>query len=227
MNYFSKHIAKYQEGGQISNEQLDQLVDVFLQRPDLFALASEQTIGEDGPINNEIVDRVTHMTDEQKIQLKDNIKSDKQFCNILVQLFPAVQELANSEPQTMKNGGKTEYLKTLKGATGVTIPKKQDFDESRYNVVINAPGDTLYTKPYKYRTEYRQTYPNGAVRYDTLSGSNYEMTSSWDPNGTKPTFWQRLSWGRQTASPELLENWRELMQNHKGDTNIKDKTKKK
>ena len=69
-----------------------------------------------------------------------------------------------------------------------------------------------------------QTYPNGNVRYTQSDRSG--TYSSWAP-GSKPNFLQKLIYGNRTASPETIENWEQLIYNHKNDPNVKDKTKPK
>lgn len=69
-----------------------------------------------------------------------------------------------------------------------------------------------------------QTYPNGNVRYTQTDRS--DTYHSWAP-GSKPNFWQKLIYGNRTASPETIENWEQLIYNHRNDSNVKDKTKPK
>ena len=69
-----------------------------------------------------------------------------------------------------------------------------------------------------------QTYPNGNVRYTQSDRSG--TYSSWAPRA-KPNFLQKLIYGNRTASPETIENWEQLINNHKNDLNVKDKTKPK
>ena len=41
-----------------------------------------------------------------------------------------------------------------------------------YETSVKAPGDTARSKQYNYVTEKMQTYPNGAVRYQTISNND-------------------------------------------------------
>ena len=69
-----------------------------------------------------------------------------------------------------------------------------------------------------------QTYPNGNVR-DTQTNRSGTY-GSWAP-GSKPNLLQKLIYGNRTASPETIENWEQLIYNHRNDSNVKDKTKLK
>ena len=69
-----------------------------------------------------------------------------------------------------------------------------------------------------------QTYPNGNVRYTQTDRSG--TYSSWAP-GSKPNLLQKLIYGNRTASPETIENWEQLIYNHRNDSNIKNKNKSK
>ena len=67
-----------------------------------------------------------------------------------------------------------------------------------------------------------QTYPNGNVRFTQTDRSG--TYSSWAP-GSKPNLLQKLIYGNRTASPETIENWEQLIYNHRNDSNVNDKNK--
>ena len=101
--------------------------------------------------------------DETKTKkVLQELASDKKALTSIVKRFQQ-----KSQASMFKNGGKFDYLKKLQYGGDIVDPT--------YRTVINAPGDTLRTKIYKYRTDEMQTYPNGNVRYTTRdnSGDNY------------------------------------------------------
>ena len=140
---------------------------------------------------------------------------------VIPQMFQAFQE--SQKTGMFAKGGKLGQLlnKYQKGGR-VSEPIKNDWND--YHTIISAPGDTLRFKQYFSGPHEMQTYPNGNVRYTQSDRSG--TYSSWAP-GSKPNFLQKLIYGNRTASPETIENWEQLIYNHKNDPNVKDKTKPK
>ena len=140
---------------------------------------------------------------------------------VIPQMFKAFQE--SQKAGMFAKGGKLGQLlnKYQKGGR-VSEPIKNDWND--YHTIISAPGDTLRFKQYFSVPHEMQTYPNGNVRYTQSDRSG--TYSSWAP-GSKPNFLQKLIYGNRTASPETIENWEQLIYNHKNDPNVKDKTKPK
>lgn len=189
----------------MDKELEQQAITTFVQQPEVYA----EFLNNNGQDGSQIpVDEIK----QNPNTYVDAFQKDKKFHDTVVGLFQAIVKSQN-KGSMFKNGGKFDYLKKLQYGGDIVDPT--------YRTVINAPGDTLRTKFYKYRTDEMQTYPNGNVRYTTRdnSGDNY----SWGPN-SKPNFIQRLWFGNQTASPETINNWNQLIENHKNDR-VMDKTK--
>jgi len=152
---------------------------------------------------------------ETVVDILNQLASSEEGNQVVQSLFKAFE----SQTGLFREGGKLAY----------GLRKFQDggpIDYSKFYKIIKAPGDTLMVKPYKYSVEERQTYPDGSVRYTTTTRS--DTNTYWDPNRTSPNWLRGFLWGNRMAPEELLENWREIMNNHKNDTtNIVDKTKRK
>ena len=116
-----------------------------------------------------------------------------------------------------KGGKLSQLLNKYQKGGRVSEPIKSDWND--YHTIISAPGDTLRFKQYFSGPHEMQTYPNGNVRYTQSDRSG--TYSSWAP-GSKPNFWQRLIYGNRVASPETIENWKQLIYNHRNDKNVKD-----
>lgn len=189
----------------MDKELEQQAIATFVQQPEVYAEFLNNN-GQDGsqiPVEEIKKDPDTYVQAFQK---------DKKFHDTVVGLFQAIVK-SQQKSSMFREGGKFDYLKKFQAGGSIGDPT--------YRTVINAPGDTLRTKFYKYRTDEMQTYPNGNVRY--TSRDNSQDRFSWSPD-SKPNLMQRLLFGNRTASPEIIENWRQLMENHKNDTVI-DKTK--
>lgn len=91
-----------------------------------------------------------------------------------------------------EDGGKVEMNRG-----GKTI------QDGNYEVTVNAPGDTTRTFYNKYNRQVMQTYPDGTIRYSTLSnnGNDDFQVNSWVGN---PSFLRRLWFGNKQATPEKI-----------------------
>lgn len=163
----------------------------------------------------EIIDPIAKAQDpETVVNILNQLSESEEGTQLVKSLF----EVFQSQTGLFKEGGKLYYgLKKMQQGGPI--------DKHQFYKIINAPGDTLMVKPYKWRTEERQTYPDGSIRYTTMTKS--DIDTYWDPKGSKPSLMKRVLWlSGRTAPKSLLQNWRELMENHKDDTyNIIDKTK--
>lgn len=136
-----------------------QAIITFVQQPEVYAEFLNNN-GQDGsqiPVEKIKKDPDTYVQAFQK---------DKEFHDTVVGLFQAI--IKNQQNTSMfREGGKFDYLMKLQAGGSIVDPT--------YRTVINAPGDTLRTKFYKYRTDEMQTYPNGNVRYTTRdnAGDNH------------------------------------------------------
>lgn len=149
-----------------------------------------------GQIPDEIIAPIANAKDENEVVNVLNQLSQSEEGNQLVAgMFEAFQQ--ESQTGLFKKGGKLEQL----------LNKYQNgskFNPNVYNTVIHAPGDTTYTKPYRYSTEERQTYPDGSVRLTTVTKS--DSFHRWDPNAAAPSFLHKFIYGNRKADVETLEN---------------------
>ena len=143
----------------MDKELEQQAIATFVQQPEVYA----EFLNNNGQDGSQIpVDEIKQNPDTYI----DAFQKDKKFHDTVIGLFQAIVKSQNNG-SVFKNGGKFDYLKKLQHGGDIVDPT--------YRTVINALGDTLRTKIYKYRTDEMQTYPNGNVRYTTRdnAGDNY------------------------------------------------------
>lgn len=170
---------------------------------------------------DELVQAITEKPEEAVQMVKQNKELLNNIVTIYQQYGDQINKVVQQKTGMFAKGGKLGQLlnKYQKGGR-VSEPIKGNWND--YHTIISAPGDTLRFKQYFSGPHEMQTYPNGNVRYTQTDRSG--TYSSWAP-GSKPNFWQRLIYGNRTASPETIENWEQLIYNHRNDSNVKDKTK--
>lgn len=193
----------------MANQQEQQMLAAFIQ------WLPKNIAKFQGQIPDEVITPIANAkSDDEVVNVLNQLAQSEEGNQLVSGMFQAFQQSQNQG--LFKEGGKLAYglKKFQRGAK---------FNPNVYNTVIHAPGDTTYTKPYKYSTEERQTYPDGSVRLTTFTKS--DSFHRWDPNAAAPSFLHKLLYGNRKAGEETLANWRQLLINHKNDPNIKDKTK--
>ena len=176
----------------------------------------------EGSLPKEIIEPIAAaQSPEEVVNVLNQLSQSQEGNQVVSVMFQTFQE--SQKTGMFAKGGKLGQLlnKYQKGGR-VSEPIKNDWND--YHTIISAPGDTLRFKQYFSGPHEMQTYPNGNVRYTQSDRSG--TYSSWAP-GSKPNFLQKLIYGNRTASPETIENWEQLIYNHKNDPNVKDKTKPK
>lgn len=176
----------------------------------------------EGSLPKEIIEPIaTAQSPEEIVNILNQLSQSQEGNQIVSTMFQAFQK--SQKTGMFAKGGKLGQLlnKYQKGGR-LSEPIKGDWND--YHTIISAPGDTLRFKQYFSGPHEMQTYPNGNVRYTQTDRSG--TYSSWAP-GSKPNFLQKLIYGNRTASPETIENWGQLIYNHRNDSNVKDKTKPK
>lgn len=176
----------------------------------------------EGSLPKEIIEPIAAaQSPEEVVNVLNQLSQSQEGNQVVSVMFQTFQE--SQKTGMFAEGGKLGQLlnKYQKGGR-VSEPIKNDWND--YHTIISAPGDTLRFKQYFSGPHEMQTYPNGNVRYTQSDRSG--TYSSWAP-GSKPNFLQKLIYGNRTASPEIIENWEQLIYNHKNDPNVKDKTKSK
>ena len=176
----------------------------------------------EGSLPKEIIEPIAAaQSPEEVVNVLNQLSQSQEGNQVVSVMFQTFQE--SQKTGMFAKGGKLSQLlnKYQKGGR-VSESIKNNWND--YHTIISAPGDTLRFKQYFSGPHEMQTYPNGNVRYTQSDRSG--TYSSWAP-GSKPNFWQRLIYGNRTASPETIENWEQLIYNHRNDSNVKDKTKLK
>lgn len=174
----------------------------------------------EGSIPKDIIDPIAAaQSPEEVVNVLNQLSQSQEGTQIVSVMFQAFQE--SQKAGMFAKGGKLNYLiQKYQNAAG-NLPKK----DNTFMREIKAVGDTTDTKIYNYRTDYRKTYPNGAVIMQSATPS--DMSTYYDPRRPKPSFWTRLLYLFPTAAPKsVLENWDELERNHKNDIPALDKTRK-
>ena len=176
----------------------------------------------EGSLPKEIIEPIaTAQSPEDVVNVLNQLSQSQEGNQIVSTMFKAFQE--SQKTGMFAKGGKLgQLLNKYQNGGRVSEPIKGNWND--YHTIISAPGDTLRFKQYFSGPHEMQTYPNGNVRYTQSDRSG--TYSSWAP-GSKPNFLQKLIYGNRTASPETIENWEQLIYNHKNDPNVKDKTKSK
>ena len=99
---------------------------------------------------------------------------------VIPQMIQAFQE--SQKAGMFATGGKLNYLIQKYQKAAGNLPKK----DNTFKREIRDFGDTTDTKIYNYRTDYRKTYPNGAVIMQSATPS--DMSTYYDPRRPKPSF---------------------------------------
>lgn len=149
-----------------------------------------------------------------------------------------INKLIEDMVKKFNNGGMIDCLR--KGGSvkdcgcGSKIEKAQDGKSELgkvksgnwrdYHTIINAPGDTLRFKQYYSGPVTMQTHPEGGITYTQSydGGTNYMYNKDY-----KPSWWDKFWYGMKPVDRETEQNWQQLIQNHKNDPAVKDKTQKR
>lgn len=202
----------------MDQELIQAAVSTFCAVPEIYQQAFQQ-MGANFP--DELVQAVKTKP-EEAVQM---VQQNKDLLEGIVAVYQQYGDQINQAAQAAQQqtgmfakGGKLGQLLNKYQSGGKTSePIKGKWND--YHTIISAPGDTLRFKQYFSGPHEMQTYPNGNVRYTQTDRSG--TYSSWAP-GSKPSFLQRLVYGNRTASPETIENWKQLIYNHRNDKNVKD-----
>ena len=168
----------------------------------------------------EIIEPIaTAQSPEEVVNILNQLSQSQEGNQVVSAMFQAFQE--SKKTGMFAKGGKLDYLiQKYQNAAG-NLPEK----DNTFMRVIRDEGDTTDVKQYKYRTDYRRTYPNGSVIMQSSTRSG--MNNYYDPRKPKPSFWTRLLYLFPKAAPKpMLENWDELELNHKNDIPALDKTRR-
>lgn len=144
-----------------------------------------------------------------------------------------INKIVDKMTKKFKNGGMIDCLRrggSIKDCgCGSKIKKSQRGGVTGgnwrdYHMIINAPGDTLRFKQYYSGPTTMQTHPEGGVTY---TKSTVDGISHMYGNGYKPNFWEKYVLRMSPVDGETESNWQQLIENHKNDPAVKDKTQKK
>jgi hypothetical protein len=140
----------------MDKELEQQAIQTFATVPEIYQQAFREA-GADFP--DELVGEIKKDPNQAISLLESNKNLKSAVVNIYKQNKDAILQYMQQNTSMFREGGKFDYLKKFQAGGSIVDPT--------YRTVINAPGDTLRTKFYKYRTDEMQTYPNGNVRYTT------------------------------------------------------------
>ena len=162
---------------------------------------------------------------------------DESEINKLINSMTKKFEMGGSLPKAkFENGGMIDCLrnggsfqkckcgdKVAKGKDGMVT----DGDWDDYHTMINAPGDTLRFKQYYSGPAEMRTVPGKGIKYSRTVG-NYKQNwySPGYKSGPVEKLWMILNGYTEVPKSEV-ENWKELIYNHRNDPAVKDKTQKK
>lgn len=144
-----------------------------------------------------------------------------------------INKVVDKMKQKFKNGGVIDCLRnggSIKDCgCGGRVEKNQgggvtggNWDD--YHTIINAPGDTLRFKQYFSGPTTMQTHPEGGVTY---TKSTRDGISHMYGGGYKPNLLERIFLGMKPVDEGTEQNWQQLIENHRNDPAVKDKTQKK
>lgn len=174
----------------------------------------------EGSLPKEVIEPIAAaQSPEEVVNVLNQLSQSQEGNQVVSAIFQAFQE--SQKAGMFAKGGKLDYLiQKYQNAAG-NLPEK----DNTFMRVIRDEGDTTDVKQYKYRTDYRRTYPNGSVIMQSSTRSG--MNNYYDPRKPKPSFWTRLLYLFPKAAPRpMLENWDELELNHKNDIPALDKTRR-
>lgn len=174
----------------------------------------------EGSLPKEVIEPIAAaQSPEEVVNVLNQLSQSQEGNQVVSAIFQAFQE--SQKAGMFAKGGKLDYLiQKYQNAAG-NLPEK----DNTFMRVIRDVGDTTDVKQYKYRTDYRRTYPNGSVIMQSSTHSG--MNNYYDPRKPKPSFWTRLLYLFPKAAPKpMLENWDELELNHKNDIPAVDRTKR-
>ena len=176
----------------------------------------------EGMVSEETIREIASAKSAEEVAAALDKLSKEQGGNEIIPHMVEVFQESQKTGMFAKGGKLGQLLNKYQKGGRVSEPIKGNWND--YHTIISAPGDTLRFKQYFSGPHEMQTYPNGNVRYTQTNRSG--TYSSWAP-GSKPNLLQKLIYGNRTASPETIENWEQLIYNHRNDSNVKDKTKPK
>ena len=135
----------------------------------------------EGSIPKDIIDPIAAaQSPEEVVNVLNQLSQSQEGTQIVSVMFQAFQE--SQKTGMFAKGGKLNYLvQKYQNAAG-NLPKK----DNTFMKEIWGDGDTTSTKIYKYRTDYRKTYPNGSVIMQSATPS--DMSTYYDPRRPKPSF---------------------------------------
>jgi len=165
---FNNPLKKYQQGGQVSQEQ-QQMLAAFVE------WLPKRVKEFQGMKPEQIVEALNGMT-----------KSPEGQKQVQAYMQQFQQELQGQQAGMFKEGGKLQdfICKHAKGGhvagcgckeEGGTVEKHaggKPIRNGNYEVTVNAPGDTTRTIFNRWNRQIMQTYPDGSVRYTTMSNNN-------------------------------------------------------
>lgn len=200
---FKNPLSKHQQGGQISQEQ-QKMIAAFVEWlptavKEFQGMASEQVI--------EALNGMSKTEEGQKQvqgwveQFQKELQSKQQSA-----LFAKGGKLHAFICRHAKGGHVADCGCKEDGGKVEKNQKGKTVRNGNYEVTVNAPGDTTRTFYNKWNRQIMQTYPDGTVRYTTMSnnGSDDYQVNSW--SGT-PSLLRRLWFGKRQASPEKINAW--------------------
>lgn len=135
----------------------------------------------EGSIPKDIIDPIAAaQSPEEVVNVLNQLSQSQEGTQVVSVMFQTFQE--SQKAGMFAKGGKLDYLiKKYQNAAG-NLPKK----DNTFMREIMDVGDTTDTKIYNYRTDYRKTYPNGAVIMQSATPS--DMSTYYDPRRPKPSF---------------------------------------
>ena len=135
----------------------------------------------EGSLPKEIIEPIAEaQSPEEVVNVLNQLSQSQEGNQVVSAIFQAFQE--SQKAGMFAKGGKLDYLiQKYQNAAG-NLPEK----DNTFMRVIRDEGDTTDIKQYKYRTDYRRTYPNGSVIMQSSTRSG--MNNYYDPRKPKPSF---------------------------------------
>lgn len=199
---FKNPINKYQAGGSAPSKEQQEMLAAFVQW-----LPKR-------------VKEFANMQPEQIVEALNEMSKTPEGQKQVQAYMEQFQKEMQGGAGMFKEGGKLNAFvcKHAKGGHMVDCGCKEDggkvemnrggktIQDGNYEVTVNAPGDTTRTFYNKYNRQVMQTYPDGTIRYSTLSNNENDdfQVNSWVG---KPSFLRRLWFGNKQATPEKINSW--------------------
>ena len=135
----------------------------------------------EGSLPKEVIEPIAAaQSPEEVVTVLNQLSQSQEGNQVVSAIFQAFQE--SQKTGMFAKGGKLDYLiQKYQNAAG-NLPEK----DNTFMRVILKDGDTTDVKQYKYRTDYRRTYPNGSVILQSSTSSG--MNNYYDPRKPKPSF---------------------------------------